>query len=94
MRATESKKRNFINWLDWMHGLWLLLGFNALLTLEPTQMTSIWSSIQNGDAEGVRQYLLENPSLASTNSRFPHLTWEKSVENDAYKLLGAYLGDK
>ena len=55
-------------------------------------MSCIWSSIQNGDAEAVRNVLLETPSLASTTSRFPALTWDKNLENDAYKLLGAYLG--
>lgn len=55
-------------------------------------MDTIWSCIQEGNAENVRKQLLENPSLPSTTCRFPSLTWEKSVENDAYKLLGAYLG--
>jgi hypothetical protein len=52
----------------------------------------IWNYIQEGDAESVRKQLLENPSLSLASKRFPLLTWDKNVELEAIKLLGAYLG--
>ena len=52
----------------------------------------IFQAIQKGNSEKVRELLLQNPSLITLTQRFPHLTFDKNVERDAYKFLGAYLG--
>ena len=58
----------------------------------PLTKQQLYTLIQSGDSEGVRRLLLEAPQLTSTKERFPALLFDKSVERDAYKFLGAYLG--
>ncbi len=55
-------------------------------------MENLYSAIKSGDSETVRKLFLENPTLASEKQRFAGISFDKSVERDAYKFLGAYLG--
>ncbi|KAJ3208560.1 hypothetical protein HDU67_006678 [Dinochytrium kinnereticum] len=52
----------------------------------------LFEAIKSAQTELVRTLLLEDKSLASTKHRDPTAKFDPDVELDAYKFLGAYIG--
>ena len=53
----------------------------------------LFQAIKSGDAENIRQMLLEDKSLVTQKQRDPEVRFDPMVEVDAYKFIGAYLGN-
>ncbi|KAI9012863.1 hypothetical protein BC832DRAFT_548205 [Gaertneriomyces semiglobifer] len=53
---------------------------------------ALFDAIKAGDANKVRDFLLQDKGLTSQKHRDPTVKFDAELEMDAYKFLGAYIG--
>jgi hypothetical protein len=57
-----------------------------------TTIKDLFTAIKNGQADTTRQILLQDKNLLSTKQKVEDAKFDKEIELDAYKFLGAYIG--
>ena len=60
--------------------------------VDPDTIAHFFTAIEKGDAEAVRSFITTNKSLTQVRHKSVQWKYDMDIEMDAYKFLGAYLG--